>query len=404
MEQIVLDTNLKYVTAALSLEQKGLLFDALLGGGGEGLDEATFNIYRYISLLQQEAAKKRQRMRDIGAKGNAARRKNAGGEIPDLFGESAALDDDAGAGDKTPCARDADAMGTSDNGKRKEAKENILNKNINNLFSAVDFFAGNESGAGEDEGEDSAGVLAAEEGKWIPGSHCCEPRGDDKREDVLLFGDIKERKCEPRGDDKGKAGDGSGEVVCPEVTEKKGGCSLGIEERGKARRNGGRKEAVGLRRNNDNGGRCLGDIFVAPGVNEVKAFVEKEGLCVDAATFVDFYESHGWCVGRTAIKNWKATARLWHRRAGEFSGSKRRKGQVEKDDDEAYWHELKEKMAFDENLGKKKNEEESGDYARDVDSGQDDGRLREISARYPELAPFTRFMKRIEDNDINPEG
>lgn len=47
----------------------------------------------------------------------------------------------------------------------------------------------------------------------------------------------------------------------------------------------------------------------------MQAFVSAEGLKVDAATFVDFYDSHGWCVGRTAIKNWKATVRLWHRRA-----------------------------------------------------------------------------------------
>ena len=56
-------------------------------------------------------------------------------------------------------------------------------------------------------------------------------------------------------------------------------------------------------------------VFQRPSAAEVQAFVSAEGLKVDAATFVDFYDSHGWCVGRTAIKNWKATVRLWHRRA-----------------------------------------------------------------------------------------
>ena len=82
--------------------------------------------------------------------------------------------------------------------------------------------------------------------------------------------------------------------------------------------------------------------FQPPSVAEVQAFVAAENLQLDAGTFVDFYDSHGWCVGKTAIKNWKATARLWHRRAVAEAATR---GGKKSEDDEGYWAELENKIS-----------------------------------------------------------
>ena len=82
--------------------------------------------------------------------------------------------------------------------------------------------------------------------------------------------------------------------------------------------------------------------FQPPSVAEVQAFVAAENLQLDAGTFVDFYDSHGWCVGKTAIKNWKATARLWHRRAVAEAATR---GGKKSEDDDGYWAELENKIS-----------------------------------------------------------
>ena len=87
MEQIILNTNLRFVTAGLAAEQKGALLQALLEGNGETLVGEAFNIYQYIMTLQQEKADRKQRMRELSAKGVAARKRAADAGMADLFEE-----------------------------------------------------------------------------------------------------------------------------------------------------------------------------------------------------------------------------------------------------------------------------------------------------------------------------
>ena len=51
--------------------------------------------------------------------------------------------------------------------------------------------------------------------------------------------------------------------------------------------------------------------FTPPTIEEVKAYCQERGNSVDAETFVDFYESKGWCVGKNKMKDWKACVRTW---------------------------------------------------------------------------------------------
>lgn len=53
--------------------------------------------------------------------------------------------------------------------------------------------------------------------------------------------------------------------------------------------------------------------FVKPTVEEVAAYCKARGNTVDPQTFVDFYESKGWCIGKNKMKDWQAAVRTWER-------------------------------------------------------------------------------------------
>lgn len=54
--------------------------------------------------------------------------------------------------------------------------------------------------------------------------------------------------------------------------------------------------------------------FQKPSVEEVAAYCAERGNKVDAQAFCDFYESKGWKVGNSAMKDWRACVRTWERR------------------------------------------------------------------------------------------
>lgn len=51
--------------------------------------------------------------------------------------------------------------------------------------------------------------------------------------------------------------------------------------------------------------------FVKPTLEEITAYVKEHNYSVNAQTFLDFYESKGWKVGNTPMKDWKACVRTW---------------------------------------------------------------------------------------------
>lgn len=54
--------------------------------------------------------------------------------------------------------------------------------------------------------------------------------------------------------------------------------------------------------------------FVKPSIEDLKAFCLDNDLeYLDPEEFIDFYESKGWKVGSSAMKDWKAAARRWNR-------------------------------------------------------------------------------------------
>lgn len=51
--------------------------------------------------------------------------------------------------------------------------------------------------------------------------------------------------------------------------------------------------------------------FTVPTVNEVEIYCKERNNNIDAQSFIDFYESKGWLVGKTPMKDWKAAIRTW---------------------------------------------------------------------------------------------
>lgn len=65
--------------------------------------------------------------------------------------------------------------------------------------------------------------------------------------------------------------------------------------------------------------------FVKPTLEEIRAYCQSRQNGVDAERFYDYYESNGWRVGKSPMKDWKAAVRTWERsewnRRGEKYGS-----------------------------------------------------------------------------------
>ena len=61
--------------------------------------------------------------------------------------------------------------------------------------------------------------------------------------------------------------------------------------------------------------------FSKPTPQDVEVYCKEQGLSIDARTFCDYYESKGWKVGSSPMKDWKAAARNWARRERRGRGN-----------------------------------------------------------------------------------
>ena len=65
--------------------------------------------------------------------------------------------------------------------------------------------------------------------------------------------------------------------------------------------------------NNENNINKNNRAFVKPTVDEVRAYCLERNNGIDAETFISFYESKGWMIGKNKMKDWKAAVRTWER-------------------------------------------------------------------------------------------
>lgn len=53
--------------------------------------------------------------------------------------------------------------------------------------------------------------------------------------------------------------------------------------------------------------------FIPPSVEEVEQYCIERSNNIEAQSFIDFYESKGWMIGKNKMKDWKAAVRTWER-------------------------------------------------------------------------------------------
>lgn len=54
--------------------------------------------------------------------------------------------------------------------------------------------------------------------------------------------------------------------------------------------------------------------FVKPTAEDVSTYAKSIQFILDGESFIDYYDSKGWLIGKTPMKNWKAAVRTWKRR------------------------------------------------------------------------------------------
>jgi len=54
--------------------------------------------------------------------------------------------------------------------------------------------------------------------------------------------------------------------------------------------------------------------FTPPSVQEVELYCKERNNGIDAESFVAFYESKGWMIGKSKMKNWKSAIVTWEKR------------------------------------------------------------------------------------------
>ena len=62
--------------------------------------------------------------------------------------------------------------------------------------------------------------------------------------------------------------------------------------------------------------------FSPPSLEEVKSYIYEKKYSIDAETFVAFYTSKNWFVGKNKMKDWKAALITWEKRQGENQANK----------------------------------------------------------------------------------
>ena len=75
--------------------------------------------------------------------------------------------------------------------------------------------------------------------------------------------------------------------------------------------------------------------FVRPSVEEVREYCQSRGNSIDPQRFVDHYNSNGWMVGRTKMKDWKAAVHTWER--NEYNRKDGTNGKNKRDNQETGW-------------------------------------------------------------------
>jgi hypothetical protein len=60
--------------------------------------------------------------------------------------------------------------------------------------------------------------------------------------------------------------------------------------------------------------------FIKPSIDEIRSYCQERNNGIDAEQFWNFYESKGWVVGKSPMKDWRAAVRTWERGRNHSGG------------------------------------------------------------------------------------
>lgn len=83
--------------------------------------------------------------------------------------------------------------------------------------------------------------------------------------------------------------------------------------------------------------------FKKPTIEELADYAQSIGYDLDPGAFLDHYEAKGWVVGKSAMKEWRASVRTWKRKGGKVSVGKGEKLLAEAKEDSRHCSALYEK-------------------------------------------------------------
>lgn len=104
--------------------------------------------------------------------------------------------------------------------------------------------------------------------------------------------------------------------VCPKVGQDVQKMDRGCPENGH-----NNKEDINI--NNNSLYKRESSRFQKPSIDEIRQYCISRNNRVDPDQFFNFYESKGWVVGKTPMKDWRAAVRTWEKREKEVPQRKR---------------------------------------------------------------------------------
>ena len=122
----------------------------------------------------------------------------------------------------------------------------------------------------------------------------------------------------PRSDSKTKGSEDMetiGFENCETPVEKGGfeNCETPVEKGGLPR-NRNRNRNRNSKEDKDGDSKGKASAFSPPSIEEVTLQCQEKGYTVDPESFIAYYESNGWRVGRNKMKDWKAALVTWNSR------------------------------------------------------------------------------------------
>ncbi len=64
-------------------------------------------------------------------------------------------------------------------------------------------------------------------------------------------------------------------------------------------------------------------MFKVPSIQEIRSYIKEKRFTFNADSFINYYESNGWKIGKNSMKDWKAACRTWQTRENKDKPKKK---------------------------------------------------------------------------------